>query len=285
MRKKKVALTGLKINDPDPAIELLDKWSEIKKGDRYYQYKRSVFVSLSKHWQKRKAYEKVAKVSQQFLAEDDRDIVMFQVWAQAALNLPQMRKDTEQRIYETWNRFPESLALSKLYMVRVLDWEDSEKVRDALNRSAYTNLKTVKDTGWAIYWSAGSDFSAKRVQPVRLEIANNVGRLTITAPGDTKVIRVDPPGGSWLQLHDFNVSVEDKTKAFKLADLKNLHMVKVSDGVLKTSGGNDPYFSLELSELVKENSRNRPLDIEVTFHARPSQPKLPKELLGKNSRQ
>jgi len=266
--RAKNAIKALENGDPSKANDILNDWSEVGKSDRYYRYKRDVFIALSKHWTNTGEFNNILDASKQFTRADKRDLIVSQVWSKAALNIPKYRDLAKNEIYEKWNLFPQNQNLSELYMHDVLDWTDKNKVEDALNRSAYFTPGKTKG-GWAIYWAPNMRFTGKQVKFPPLVTNGKYRTLKTILPKNTRWIRIDPPSGSYLNIEDVSVKTRDRQHSYAPESFKTLNMVKIVGNKLQTLGGNDPFFSINLSPLWKAGSASEQIEVTVSFKVDP----------------
>lgn len=244
------ALVDLENGSPDEAIALMERWQPIQKGDRYYSLKREVYIELTKKWEETKSFQSIVDFGTPILDQDDRDIVIFNLWAKAALKIEDLREETGTKIFENWKRFPKNEQLSELFLRDVYEWTDPNLSKKYV-ASSYYILDGRNLLPWRLYWTTNNTFTAENSKTLDLVSEGSSWRAIITVPNITKLLRFDPTPFQKLEIHDIKVqSIERNTPVLRKIQAP-LNMVTENNGTLKTSGGNDPYFTIDIQSLCE----------------------------------
>jgi len=244
----KNAISDIQNGQLDNAIELLTKWEDIQKGDRLYPLKREIYIELTVQWMKSDNLQSVIDYGAPFLQRDERDVEIFARWATAAVKIDSNRAKALALISKNWYRFPQDEALSELFFKHAFSWSDKQTIEAHIAKSFYET-----PNNWHIYWKSDGPFNEKGKSLIILNKKNGNWTSTFTVPSTAKFVRFDPTPFHELSIRNFSVK-KDEGKSVVLRAIQGpMNQVQRTNGTLKTSGGNDPYFTVDIQEFCYKN--------------------------------
>lgn len=263
------AIDALQDGNTRKAFALLSSWEDYREGDRYFALKRNVALALARNLEASGAYQESADVIAPFVEEDDRDLVSFIVWANAAMELEDLKEDAAARITDYWARFPASQNLTELYFRKVYAWDDPAHARRLVDTHGYLN--TAVGRGWELFWATDKGFSPNSRKQLEFDLTGSKMTTTIELPKGVLKLRLDAPPGQKLQISDLEIHLQKDPSKAVTENSFAFNMIKSEGNVLKTSGGNDPFIVIDTSELASEAPDPMTLvismDVENVFSA------------------
>jgi hypothetical protein len=245
----KNAISDIQNGQLDNAIELLTKWEDIQKGDRLYPLKREIYIELTEQWMKSDTLQPVIDYGAPFLQRDERDLEIFARWVAAAVKIDSAREKALALISKNWYRFPQEESVSELFFKHAFSWSDKQTIEAHIVKSFYGTTPNR----WSIYWRSDGPFNQKDMSRIILNKKNGNWTSTFTVPSTAKFVRFDPTPFHVLSIRNFSVKEDDGKSVVLRAVQGPMNQVQRTNGTLKTSGGNDPYFTVDIQEFCYKN--------------------------------
>lgn len=227
--------------------QFLDDVSEIKKKDRLDRVKRTAFVTIIKVLNNTDRQEEALAWAERWAEFDDRDLFA-QVWRAKLMRTSPGRLEEGWLLISEWYRkIPHSSLIANEYAEYLLGRENFTDAFLVAYR-LFEQQDSLTGQTWQVFWDMGSGLQKKDVVP---EIDAS-GRLSfrLDVPAGIVSLRIDPPTNSRISLVD-PVLTDNETapgKSFSLMDIPlGLSQMVRNERTLVTTGGNDPYFSWDMS--------------------------------------
>jgi hypothetical protein len=252
------ALNYIENNNLAASLKILNNWSEIKKGDRLYDRKRELFFKLTKKMFKNEDYLSVLTLSKKFLTEDERDLDIFCIWAKSALKIKTSKNKLYADIRNKWEMFPNKNCLTIIYYNIILN----ENINFNDFYSIYFNKQITEP--WYYYTNYGNGYQNNWKQ-VWLKRKLDRYYLELILPSNTISIRIDPSNGLIFHLTDLKIVTKEYEKDIDVSKIYGLHMAKKKDQMILTKGGNDPFFSINIENILKRYSDKNDIRLVLSF--------------------
>ena len=260
------AIAELQNGNPEEAKALLEEWQQFQSGDRYFAFKREVAIALANSLQASGSYQEVVDIMTPFMAQDDRDLVAFFIWAKAALNIEGLRETAAAQVTENWKRFPKSQTISELYLREVYAWNDPAHAKELVETYGY--IKPVSRIGWEVFWGGSEGITPKNRKQAEFEQDGPGWTMTIDVPKGTRLLRLDAPPGQEMVIEDFGVHRLGDSSTVIGAEGQTLRMMTLENGVLKTDGGADPFIVVDVEALVEAADDQETVSLVVKLNAK-----------------
>lgn len=259
------AILNLDKNDIVLVEEQLDDWKDVLKGDRAYSKKRALLLAMSGELHRTKQYVKMRKWSKLWLEMDDRDITAKAYYYEALRNSQDAHDDGVQGLAAMYKAFPINHTSTTFYIASLQELGESEEVNQLISAIRVNQLSALcQQKRWQLFWDVGNGFNGKDSLKELALTKNGNERWSISAviSGKIKRLRIDLPSSSKVNVT--NIKLKNKVAMYDIstADMK-LHMVGREGEKLVASGGNDPYFSFDVSPYFKDTGDSN--KIEVSF--------------------
>jgi hypothetical protein len=236
----------LKIENDSEQIFSLEKQlvdlQDIKKGDRLAPIKRVYLEKVSNLYFKEKNYPKAMEWALVWMSFDDKDLFANIRYISALYEQPEYRSEARAQLNKLLVKVPESAMISKLgVQYSIANTGLLDAVTIALNHvdASYPNYAQ----NWQIFWDTGDGFKAGQSALIYPTIHSDYAvTFDVDLPKGVKKIRLDPPPNSNYEFRQFTMNWNDRALILQNQPLK-LHHMEIKTGVLRTSGGGDPYFS------------------------------------------
>lgn len=232
-------------NDSEQILRLeiqLADLQDIKKGDRLDLFKRISLDKVSNLYIKEKNYPKAVDWAIVWMAFDNKDLLANIRYITALYEQPEFRSEAHKELNKLLVKVPESAMVSELGVkYSIADARLLDAVTIALNHIAVSYPNYAQN--WQIFWDLGDGFTATQsalIYPTIL--SNHAVTFDVDLPLGVKKIRLDPPPNSNYEFRRFTMNWKGNIVRLQNQPLK-LHHMSMKSGVLKTSGGGDPFFS------------------------------------------
>jgi hypothetical protein len=242
--------------DPKQGVVLLEQFlaelSEINKLDRLDRIKREAFKSVVQVLDNEGKTEEALVWAERWVEFDGRDLFAQVSRAKLMRKIPMKIEEGWSLISEWYRKIPNSSLIANEYAEYLVG---RGQIPDAFLAAyrAFEKQDSIKEQGWQIFWDTGKNFNAGQMKNV-LPSIDAYGKLSLildVPPGVIRV-RIDPPMNSRIILLNPVVIYGKKDQETKYSLLDKpvglWHMVRTGK-TLVTTGGNDPYFYWDISEV------------------------------------
>ena len=259
----KEALNDLSEGKDKKAIDLIKKWSNINRGNRIFQKKRSLIISYSNFLNERKKFFDIYKLTNEYLETEKNDLLLLNyniIYALLSDDLT-VQKSAFLKLKDNFYRFSSDGLFRLIYFCSgILDPSQKEDFIE--------NYDVVKssDLLWNIYYDYGSGYSQQNSEPIKLKKFQNDFFYEFNNIANLKKIRIDPPGYKLIEISNVRLVIDDIAYKISINDIDKINDLKKNyNSLISDHFSLDPYFSIDIKSFNELKKIKDPTKFKIFF--------------------
>lgn len=260
-REYAMALKSLELENAESVIHTLTKWQDVRKGDRAFPLKRTLFLKLSDLLHKQKNSAQLLVWTRAWQILDGRDITARAYYLEALRMTPEFHAEGVEGLFNAYQQFPENPRLARFY---------ADSLRAAGDTVIASKIQSKKIVGqmydWELFWDTEEGFNpVERSKVDVLTVNEGVSHfIDFTLPPGTLRFRLDLPPHSELEVSDISIKINQEAFPVDASKL-SLVMMQFSEGVLSSNGRPDPHIIFDIGESDATSKSKLELHIKFTL--------------------
>ena len=257
-KQSKSAIKQIKKGDTSNAIDLLNRWSDTKKGDRIYPLMRNVLIELSKQLHQTNQHEEMLHWAEIWRGLDDRDVEAMAYFAESIRNTPERRQQGMEMLTQLWQQFPLNSTVTVFYNRAT----GAEKHKTPAQQAVSQEIERYNLT-WNVFWDTGSGFNKKNTVAIQIKKKTEQWNISGKLPTNTKRLRLDPPNTLPFRLSQIKLQIDGAEFDISLDEVK-LNMMSREHNWIVFYSGVDPHFYFNVDQYMQLIEQDA-ADISITF--------------------